>query len=114
MKNKIVKFKKWDCIVKYSRYQHDNSTAIQLIDATLEDLVSIPTVVLDKGNFPQVESLKGPLEVYIKDYSENTGAVQALESAGIIKATTTKYDINGFGSMVIKCKIIDPYFKIEE
>jgi hypothetical protein len=53
-------------------------------------------------NIPEVELAEG--EVIVKDYSENTGMVQALISAGIVEPTGKVVD-SGFVTCPI-CKLI--------
>lgn len=80
MSNPIkVRFKQWDCELQRSRYGNGR-TALVLIHAEDRDPVATVTV-----NLPD-EPL-GPNEVFVKDWSENEGMVEAMEQAGILKAT---------------------------
>lgn len=74
-----MRFKQWDCELKFGQYGNGR-TAIQLIDKKDRDLVAVATVNMEND----------PLEadeVFIKDYSENEGMLQALINAGIVKDT---------------------------
>lgn len=83
-----VKYKKWDCIVRWSMYRDNNNIAIQLVDENTKELVAVATTNTGfKDDFPEVQ---------IKDYSENEGMWQALVDAGVIKdkivnTITTEY-----------------------
>ena len=72
-----VKFKKWNCIVRWSMYRENNNIAIQLIDENTKELISVTTTNTGRKN----EEFK----VQIKDYSENEGMWQSLVDAGVIK-----------------------------
>lgn len=72
-----VKFKKWNCIVRWSMYRENNNIAIQLIDENTKELISVATTNTGRKN----EEFK----VQIKDYSENEGMWQSLVDAGVIK-----------------------------
>jgi len=71
-----VKFNEWDCIVIIKQYNNDR-TAIQLVDAEDGCPVAIATV-----NLP-AESIERD-EVIIKDYSENSGILDALVEGGVV------------------------------
>lgn len=74
-----VRFKQWDCIVR--KRQYDNGRpALQLIDA--EDGSPIATATVNLPDLPA-----GPNQVFIKDYSENVGMLDALVAAGVVKPT---------------------------
>ena len=66
-----VKFKKWDCIVHFSKYTENDRTAITLIDAMDGSPVAKSTVNI--GEAPLEDD-----EVIIKGWSENEGMQDAL------------------------------------
>jgi hypothetical protein len=72
-----VKFKSWTCRVQRSKYGNGR-TALQLVD----DEGPIATATVNLPDKPL-----GPNEVFIKDYSENTRMLAALEKAGIVERT---------------------------
>ena len=74
-----VKFKDWDCYVQKTKY-FDGNTALVLIDQEDSTPVAVATI-----NHPLLEKN----EVGIKNYSENTGMLEALEDAGIVQQVRT-------------------------
>jgi len=78
-KKKTVRFKRWDCKLVWSYYGNDRR-ALQLIDAVDFSRVATATV-----NIPD-KALESD-EVFIKDYSENEGMLDALVKAGIVEDT---------------------------
>lgn len=72
-----VKFKNYNCEIRFSKYVNNNRTAIGLFDTENGENVAIATI-----NMPD-EYLKED-EVIIKDYSENEGMLDCLVEAGII------------------------------
>jgi hypothetical protein len=74
MKN--VKFKKWDCYVKYAQYSNGR-LAIQLEENGTYEPIAVATI-----NIPECRLQIN--EVIIKNYSENEGMISALLEAGII------------------------------
>lgn len=77
MSEKKVKFKEWDCILRQGKYQNGN-IALYLEDAETFERIAVCSVNLDK--FPLADN-----EVFIKDYSENEGMLEALLDAGAVK-----------------------------
>lgn len=74
-----VRFKQWDCIVR--KRQYDNGRpALQLIDA--EDGSPIATATVNLPDLPAE-----PNQVFVKDWSENEGMLNALVAAGVVKPT---------------------------
>ena len=72
----LVTFKHWTCIAQVHHYSN-NQKAICLVDA--EDGEPIATASVNISEWTQMEN-----EIYIKEYSENTGMTSALINAGII------------------------------
>lgn len=70
-----VKFQDWYCETVVKRYLNGN-TAIQLWNEE-EGLIATATVNLGE-KLPRNQA-------YIKDYSENTGMLDVLKEAGIVK-----------------------------
>ena len=71
-----VIFSGYTCSVQFSHY-HDNNLAIILVDIVDGGPVATATV--------NIEGVKlASNEVCIKDYSENTGMLMALQAAGIV------------------------------
>ena len=74
-----MRFREWLCEVRQATYSNGR-TALLLLDAKSGESIAVATV-----NLPH-ESLE-PGQVFIKDHSENRGMLEALEKAGIVKAT---------------------------
>jgi hypothetical protein len=74
-----MRFREWQCDVQVARYPNGR-TGLLLVDPKTGESVAVATV-----NLPD-EDLE-PGQVFIKDYSENSGMLEALEKAGIVKAT---------------------------
>ncbi len=74
-----MKFREWVCEVRQATYSNGR-TALLLEDAKTGESVAVATVNLPHENLE-------PGQVFIKDYSENHGMLEALEKAGIVKAT---------------------------
>jgi hypothetical protein len=72
-----VKFKQWNCTLNRSRYM--NGRLALYLTTPNEGRIAICTT-----NLPN-EPL-APDEVFIKDYSENEGMLDALAHAGVISA----------------------------
>jgi len=74
-----VRFKKYNCVVKFRKYPNKR-IAIQLEDARTGE-----SIIMASTNIPEVSLEEG--EVIIKDFSENEGVLQALLDAGVIERT---------------------------
>lgn len=98
MKQKIIKFKDWDCVIVKHRYQDNNRIALQLIDAENGEPIAMATV-----NLPQIEDIE-PNTVFIKDYSENDGMLKTLVDNKIVKYKGIKVN-TGFVTIPV-CEII--------
>lgn len=91
-----VRFKRWDCVMEFGQYSNSR-VAIKLIDANNGEPVAVATI-----NLPD-EPL-GKDEIFIKDYSENTGMVNALYNAGVI-SNPIGYSYSSF-VIIPKCKLL--------
>ena len=77
MFNPTVIFSGYTCSVQFNRY-HDNNLHISLVDIVDGGPVATATV--------NIEGVKlASNEVCIKDYSENTGMLMALQASGIVE-----------------------------
>jgi hypothetical protein len=74
-----VKFKQWDCVAVPGKYSNGRK-AIQLLDAEDYEVVAVATVNMVSVPDDQMDDD----EVFIKDYSENSGMYESLVEAGII------------------------------
>lgn len=72
---KKVKFKNWSCNIERA-YYGNGRTALELVDED-GDPITVATV-----NIPEVPQSRD--EVFIKDWSENEGMVEALVAAEVI------------------------------
>lgn len=93
---KTIQFKEWECHLVYDKYRNQRR-AIQLIDVHDRELVATATV-----NLPH-EPLEDN-EVAIKDYSENNGMIQVLQSEEII-GEVKRYVRQGF-VMIPICELL--------
>jgi Rieske Fe-S protein len=75
-----VLFKGWRCRVKEGHYGNGRK-ALQLVDA--EDGSPIATASVNLSDEPLGEG-----EVFVKNWSENEGMVEALTVAGIVEPTS--------------------------
>jgi hypothetical protein len=99
----MIQYKNWNCNVLFHTYQENGNTAIQLVDARDGQPIATASV-----------NLSTPLaqdEVYIKNYSENEGVLEALVEGGILSPPIS-YSQTGFVT-VPRCKILVPIF-VEE
>ena len=71
-----VRFKIWECYVKFGRY-HNNRIAITLLEIDTHEPVATATVNLPAEDLPEGY-------VYVKDYAENGGMYHALWNHKII------------------------------
>jgi hypothetical protein len=74
-----MRFRDWLCEIQQQTYSNGR-TALLLVDAKTGESIAVAT-----ANLPH-ESLE-PGQVFIKNHSENHGMLEALEKAGIVKAT---------------------------
>jgi hypothetical protein len=74
-----VKFKDYSCTIHVDNYKADNSKAILLMDTEDGAPVAYATVCLAGQGAKPIDR-----NVFIKDYSENEGMVDALVEAGVI------------------------------
>lgn len=102
MKNnseKLVRFAGHDCKVQVERYASNGHTALSLYDAKTGEYVATASV-----NMPEVPL--APNQVFIKDFSENSGMLTALEGAEIVRVSGV-YVPTGIGSLPI-CELLIP------
>lgn len=88
----VVRFGQWECWVLTERYGNGR-TALRLVDAVDGSSVARATV-----NRPDVSL--GADEVLIKDYSENTGILNALERAGVVRRTNRVVP-SGYATLIV-------------
>lgn len=72
-----VQFKQWSCKAQFVTYSNKRN-AIQLVNIADGSLAAIATV-----NMPN-HKLNNENEIFIKDWGENEGMVEALREAGIV------------------------------
>lgn len=77
MKKIKVKFREWNCIAVFHKYQNNDRTAIEIVEEETGESVAMASV-----NLSDLEL--APNTIAIKNYSENGGMVKALLEAGII------------------------------
>ena len=95
MKDRLVKFRDWECQVAYAHYANGN-TAIQLFDKDTYEPIATATVN------PGFKVLPG--YIVVKDYAENAGMLVALTKAGIVHAAL--YANPGVGLMCMLTKSV--------
>lgn len=74
-----VDFNGRTCRLSFGRYGN-HRPALSLVDPTTGEREATCTV-----NIPELELASD--EILVKDYSENSGMLKALESAGVVKPT---------------------------
>jgi len=84
-----VKFKEWDCETAVNGYTNNGRIAIKLVDAETQEPIATATVNL-------MDEQLGEDEIFVKDYSENTGMAAALADAGVIDPAPTQTVQSGF------------------
>jgi hypothetical protein len=97
---KTIKFKQWECDIKYLHYYNDR-TAIQLIDHNDGEIVAMATT-----NIPEVDLAND--EIIIKNYSENETMDKVLMEAGIIGPALRSIQ-TGFVIVPIHKLLINPH-----
>lgn len=97
---KTIKFKNWNCILRFA-YYGNGRTAIRLLEATTKEPIAVATTNLFDYNDLQEN------EIIIKDWSENEGVQETLEKAGIISAVK-RYVPTGY----VKANVVDLLIKI--
>ena len=83
-----VIFKEWDCIA-VGNYYGNNRKAISLIDSVDKSPIATASVNITDLDCPDDE-------VWIKDYSENTGMLDCLVKAGMVDPEPTSEAKGGF------------------
>ena len=91
-----VNFQNERCSVKFARYPN-GQTALQLLCEDGQPMAH-PTV-----NMPHINS--NPAYVLVKDYSENEGAANALEDAGIVQRVQS-VKLPPYGARVWLCVLL--------
>ena len=102
--HKKIQFKKYACILTVGRYVNGR-IALQLVDEMDLNPIAIATV-----NLP--DKRLGANKVFIKNWSENEGILDALADAGVIEPTGKKVD-TGFVQADIAELAISPDELIE-
>lgn len=94
----MIRFKHWDCLLRRDKYLVGDRICLQLVDANNGELIATATV-----NLPETPLEDG--EVFIKDYSENEGMLDALVEAGVVEDTGRRV-LSGFVSIPV-CRILE-------
>lgn len=95
-----VKFKNYTCDLEFNRYAADGSPHISLIDIESKEFIATATVYI-QGK-PPAENY-----VWIKDYSENEGILQALIDAKVVEPTGI-HTTTGFVTVPLVRLLISP------
>ena len=93
----LVHFKQWTCKIRV-KYYGNGRTALQLNDHEKREVIAIATVNIP--NEPQEED-----EIFIKDWAENEGMVDALVNAGVIYPPSRRIPTGHVSAAVAKLKI---------
>lgn len=72
-----VKFKEWNCGLELGLSYGNGRRAIELFEVETKEPIAVATI-----NLPE-EHLEDD-ELFIKDYSENSGMLKCLSEAGVI------------------------------
>lgn len=84
MTKRIVEFRGEQCRVLFRKYDSNDRIAIQLtIDGTGEPMATATSNLAE-------EEIVHSKQTFIKDYSENSGILEVLIAAGIVKDTGVK------------------------
>lgn len=78
----IIQFKNYKCLVVKQPHR-DGTMGIQLVDSITHEPIASPTCPASALEHP-LPPLK-PEFVLVKDYSENTGMLEALTSQGVVE-----------------------------
>jgi hypothetical protein len=81
---KKVVYKGWNCDLNKSYYEHGKRVALCLVAGEDDECPGEP-VATCSVNIPEEPLADG--EILIKDYSENEGMVEFLESVGVVERT---------------------------
>lgn len=91
-----VQFRGWDCYAVPGKMYFNSRIAIPLQDPETGEPIATASVNIADDDVPME-----PNEVFIKDYSENEGMVDALIAAGIINPDPVKKIKNGICRSII-------------
>ena len=102
-----VKFMKTKCVLKFGKYA-GGSTSIRLEDASSGEPFCTATVSLEHAH-------PGDGHVFIKDWSENEGVLNALMDAKVITGSLDRYP-TGYAAADLCRLLVDPAtgFPLEE
>jgi hypothetical protein len=85
-KGKRIRFKNWDCELRFDKYCDNDRTAMELVaweDDDDKDVFEGEPISTCTVNIPEASLAVD--EVIIKDYSENEGMLQTLLDAGVVE-----------------------------
>lgn len=83
MSKKIVEFRGEKCRVEFAEYDNGRIAIRLVIDETGEPMATASSNLVDEEC--------GPRQTHIKDYSENSGMLEVLTAAGIVKDTGVRH-----------------------
>ncbi|QIB67153.1 hypothetical protein [Kineobactrum salinum] len=93
----MITFLNFNCVLRQAAYNNGRA-ALQLVDASDGSPIATASV-----NIPEVRC---PHEhTWIKTWSENTGILEALTAAGVVKDTGKRASVNQFGSVAALVRI---------
>ena len=75
-----VKFKHWNCLVQKAEYENGRLALILIGDNNRQETITVATV-----NLPNKPIADG--YVFVKDYSENEGILDALVAGNVVRDT---------------------------
>lgn len=94
---KQVKWREWLCNIVFKKYDNGR-VALVLVDSRDNCPVGTATI-----NLPS--QLLDEDEVFIKEYTENTGVLQALVEAGVVEKTEEQFE-PPMHTGVVRCKLL--------
>ena len=96
----LVEFRGWTCVAKVLHY-NNGSKAIQLYDANDGDPVATASI-----NIPEWTQREN--EIFIKEYSENSGITESLVKAKIIEPDYRTIPYGPYRAPIVVATLLNP------
>lgn len=88
------------CVILFRKYNSDDSTSVTLFaEKTGEPIAKVTVCLAYKGKHPKAD------HIFVKDYSENEGAYQALLDAGIVLLADESFTVDFPGTTVYHARL---------
>lgn len=99
-----LRFREWDCYLKFNTYIHDSSTHMMLLDKHTNYPIATVTVCIDGSDLLEDE-------VAIKDYSENEGMLNCLIKNNVVSEPVRHVD-SGYVKIPVCKLLVDKNYEI--